>query len=205
VDLVAQEGLDAKPYPQIYLPIAQAPQRGVYLSVRTEGEPLALVPGLREALRRVDAELPMNDVRTMQNRVDENIAAPRISVIVLTAFAGLALVLAAIGIYGVLAYAVAQRTREIGIRMALGANAGNVRRLIVRQGMTPAIVGLAVGLAGAYLSTGLMERLLYGVAPRDPATFVAVALFLGAVAFFASYIPARRATQVAPTEALRYD
>jgi putative ABC transport system permease protein len=141
----------------------------------------------------------------MEDRIADSIAAPRISVWVLSLFAALAMTLAAIGIYGVLSYAVAQRTREIGIRMALGASAGNVRRLIVRQGMTPAIVGLVLGLGGAFWATRLMERLLYGVTPTDPVTFVSVTAFLGIVAFLASYVPARRATLVAPTEALRYE
>ena len=205
VDVVAQEGLDAKAYPQVYLPIAQAPRRAIYVSARTDGDPMALVPSLRQALRAVDPELPMNDVRTLRQRVDDSIAAPRVSVIVLAAFAGLALALAAIGIYGVLAYSVAQRTREIGIRMALGANARDVRGLIVRQGMTPVVIGLVAGLAGAFWVTTLMEKLLYGVAPRDPLTFATVALFLSVVALIACYAPARRATVVAPTEALRYD
>ena len=205
VDVVAQEGLDAKPYAQVYLPIAQAQRRGVFVSVKTEGDPMALVAPVRQALRAVDAELPMNDVRTMEDRVADSIAAPRVSMTVLALFAALAMALAAIGIYGVLSYAVAQRTREIGIRMALGASSGQVRRLIVRQGMAPAVIGLAVGLASAFLVTDLMTKLLFGVTPADPVTFVAVTVFLGLTAFLASYVPARRATLVAPTEALRYD
>ncbi|MEX2179317.1 MAG: ABC transporter permease [Gemmatimonadaceae bacterium] len=205
VDVVAQEGLDAKPYAQIYLPIAQAPRRGIYVIARSDSDPLAVVPGLRQALKGVDAELPMNDVQTMAARVSNSIAAPRVSVTVLTVFAGIALALAAIGIYGVLSYSVEQRTREIGIRMALGANARDVRYLIVRQGMIPALIGLALGLGGALLAGRLMTRLLYGVAPSDVMTFAVVAGFLASIAFLASYIPARRATRVAPTEALRYD
>ncbi|HYC53108.1 MAG TPA: ABC transporter permease [Gemmatimonadaceae bacterium] len=204
-DVVAQQGLAAKPYAQIYLPIAQAPRRSVYVTVKTDGDPMALVPSVRQALRSVDSEVPLSDVATMTERLSTDIAATRVSVTVLSIFAALAMVLAAIGIYGVLAYAVAQRTREIGIRMALGASAGVVRRLIVRQGMTPAIIGVAVGLAGAFYLTRLMEKLLFGVAPSDPATFAMVAIFLAMVAFLASFVPARRATRVAPTEALRYD
>ena len=205
VDVVAQEGVSAKAYSQIYLPIAQAQRRGVFVSLRTAGDPLAVTSAAREALRAVDRELPMNDVVTMEQRVSKDIAATRVSVVVLSIFASLALTLAAIGIYGVLAYAVAQRTREIGIRMALGASARSVRALIVRQGMMPAIIGLAAGLLGAYFLTELMQKILFGVEPTDPATFVGVAAFLAAVALGASYLPARRATRVAPTEALRYD
>ena len=204
-EVVAQEGLNAKPYAQIYLPLAQAPRRNVYVSVKTDGDPMALVAGARQALRSVDPEIPLNDVATMESRLSRSIAATRVSVTVLSIFAGLAMLLAAIGIYGVLAYAVAQRTREIGIRMALGASAGSVRRLIVRQGMTPALIGVVLGLGGAYYLTRLMEKLLFGVEPGDPATFAMVALFLGVVAFVASVVPATRATRVAPTEALRYD
>jgi putative ABC transport system permease protein len=205
VGVVAQEGLAAKPYSQIYLPMAQAPRRGAFVTIKTDGNPLALVPAVRQALHSVDREVPLNDVQTMEQRMSKDIAATRVSVTVLSLFAALALVLAGIGIYGVLAYAVAQRTREIGIRMALGASARSVRGLIVRQGMAPAMFGLMVGLVGAFFVTGLMEKLLFGVAPTDPATFAIVAVFLGLVAFGASFVPARRATRVAPTEALRYD
>ena len=205
VGVVAQEGLAAKPYPQIYLPMAQAPRRSAFVTIKTDGDPLALVPAARQALHGVDREIPLNNVQTMEQRLAQDIAATRVSVTVLSLFAALALVLAAIGIYGVLAYAVAQRTREIGIRMALGASAGSVRGLIVRQGMTPAVFGLAVGLVGAFFVTGLLEKLLFGVQPTDPTTFAFVAVFLGLVAFLASFVPARRATRVAPTEALRSD
>jgi putative ABC transport system permease protein len=205
VDVVAQEGLDAKPYAQVYLPIAQAQRRVVFVSIRTDGEPRGLTPAARSALRSVDPELPMNDVRTMEARVADSIAAPRVSLVLLAGFAALAMVLAAIGIYGVLAYSVAQRTREIGIRMALGASASSVRRLIVTQGMTPAIGGLVLGLVGAYFGTRIMTKLLFGVQPTDPLTFAVVSIFLAAIALLASYIPSRRATRVAPTEALRYD
>ena len=205
VDVIAQEGLDAKPYSQVYAPIAQAQRRGTWVSIKTEGDPLAIVPAARQALRSVDPEIPMHDVATMSDRVAQSIAAPRVSLTVLALFAGLALVLAAIGIYGVLSYAVAQRTREIGIRMALGANARNVQSLIVRQGMSPAVGGLAIGLVGAFFATRLMQKLLFGVEPSDPMTFGVVGVFLATIAFLASYLPARRATRVAPTEALRYE
>ena len=205
VGTVAQEGLKAKPYAQMYRPIAQAPSRGLWVSMRTAGDPLAAATAARAALKAVDAELPLNDMQTMEQRVADSLAQPRVSVTLLSVFAAVALALAAVGIYGVVSYAVAQRTREIGIRMALGAKAGDVLRLVVRQGMLPAVAGLALGLAGALAATRAMASLLYGVEAADPMTFALVAVFLAAVALVATYVPARRATRVAPTEALRYE
>jgi putative ABC transport system permease protein len=144
-------------------------------------------------------------MQTMEQRVADSLAQPRVSVTLLTVFAAVALALAAVGIYGVVSYAVTQRTREIGIRMALGARQGDVLRLVVRQGMLPAVAGVALGLAGALAATRAMASLLYGVGAADPLTFAVVALFLATVALVATYVPARRATRVAPTEALRYE
>lgn len=204
VDVVAQESLDARPYAQVYQPIAQAPRRGVYVSARTDNDPAAVIAGLRGALKAADAELPMNDIQTMMARVMGNVAQPRFSVVVLSAFAAIAVMLAAIGIYSVLSYSVAQRTREIGIRMALGATASDVRRMIVRQGMTPVWLGVGVGLTGGLMASHLMSRLLYGVAPQDPITFVLVGAFVSIVGFVASYLPSRRPTRITPVEAMRH-
>ena len=132
-------------------------------------------------------------------------AQPRVGVLLLSVFAAVALLLAAIGIYGVIAYGVAQRTREIGIRLALGASTADVRRLVVRQGMMPVLLGVAAGVVGALLLTRLMTGLLYGVSATDPLTYAAVAAFLAAVALVASWLPARRATRVQPTIALRQE
>jgi putative ABC transport system permease protein len=144
-------------------------------------------------------------MQTMEQRVADSLAQPRVSVTLLTVFAAVALALAAVGIYGVVSYAVTQRTREIGIRMALGAKQGDVLRLVVRQGMLPAVAGVALGLAGALAATRAMASQLYGGGAADPLTFAVVALFLATVALVATYVPARRATRVAPTEALRYE
>jgi predicted permease len=200
---VAQEGVTAVPYAQLYRPVAQAPSRGVFVSVRTDRPPTTLTAPARAALRAVDRDLIMNDVQPLEARVAESIARPRVSVLLLAVFAGIALALAAVGIYGVMAYTVAQRRREIGVRMALGASTGSVVRLVVGQGMRPALVGIGVGLAAAFAASGLIASLLYGVSAGDPVTFVLVPLFLAAVAALATYIPARRATRVPPTVALQ--
>lgn len=144
-------------------------------------------------------------IRTMQQRVDESLARRRFSMLLLVVFAGVALALATIGIYGVMAYLVNQGTREIGIRVALGATRRNIVSLVVRQGMALALSGLAIGLAGAFLLTRLIRSLLFGVQATDPVTFVGIALLLGLVALLASYIPARRASRVDPLVALRYE
>jgi predicted permease len=200
---VAQEGVTAKPYAQLYRPLAQSPRRGVFVVARTTVAPMAVASGARAALEAVDPELPLTSLMTMEERIGENLLRPRVNTLLLAVFAGIALALAAIGIYGVISYAVAQRTREIGIRMALGATAGDVKRLVVRQGMTPALLGVALGAVGALAATRLMASLLYGVTATDPLTFVVVALFLGAIALLAAYVPARRATRVEPVTALR--
>jgi putative ABC transport system permease protein len=200
---VAQEGVSAAPYAQVYQPIAQGPTRSVRVAIRTAGEPLAIANQARAALAAVDPQLPLTKLRTMEDRLAGSLTQPRVSMAVLGVFALLALVLAAIGIYGVLSYAIARRTREIGIRIALGAQPGDVRRLVIGQGMRPVVGGVLLGVGGALLLTRLMQGLLYGVSPSDPGTLAGVALLLSAVALFATWLPARRATRVDALEALR--
>ena len=200
---VAQEEVSAAPYAQVYQPMAQGPTRGVRVAVRTSGNPMTVANQARAALASVDPQLPLTKVRTMEDRLSGSLTQPRVSMAVLALFALLALVLAAIGIYGVLSYAIARRTREIGIRIALGAQPGDVRRLVIGEGMRPVIAGVALGVAGALALTRVMRTLLYGVSPSDPGTLAAVALLLTAVALVAAWLPARRATRVDALDALR--
>ena len=200
---VAQEGVTAKPYPQLYTPVDQNPARNVIVSIRTDRDPLLLASAARAAVRAVDRDLVVNDVQPLEVRVAQSIARPRLSVWLLAGFATVALLLAAIGIYGVMAYTVAQRTREIGVRMALGADPMGVKRLVVWQGMQPALIGVGVGMVAAFGASRYIASLLYDVSPLDPVTFVLVPCFLATIALCATYIPARRATRVSPTVALQ--
>jgi putative ABC transport system permease protein len=200
---VAQEGVTAKPYAQLYEPIQQRPGRVVYVSLRTDQDPVLLAPSARNAVRVIDRDVLVNDMQPLEARVAQSIARPRLSVWLLVGFATVALILAAVGIYGVMAYTVAQRTKEIGVRMALGADPVAVKRLVVWQGMQPALLGVLVGLLAAFATSRLIASLLYGVSAIDPVTFVLVPLFLATIALLATYVPARRATRVSPTVALQ--
>jgi len=173
--------------------------------VRTFGDPNGLAPAIRGEVWSLDKNVTVSEVQSMDRVVSASTAQPRFYLFLLGTFAAVALILAAVGIYGVMSYSVSRRTHEIGIRMALGANEGVVLKLVTGQGMTLALVGAAAGLAGALLLSGSMSSLLYGIAPTDPLTLVAVSLLLVAVATLATYIPARRATRVDPIVALRYE
>jgi predicted permease len=175
------------------------------LVVRTAGDPRPLTPAIREQVLAVDPNQPIYDVKTMEERVAVTLETRRFAVVLLSVFGALALVLAAIGLYGVLAFAVSQRTREIGIHMALGARARDVLVMVIRQGMSLVAVGLVLGVAGAFALTRTMRSLLFEVGPTDSLTFVLVSLLLAAVGFIACYVPARRATKVDPLIALRYE
>jgi len=160
---------------------------------------------VRQQLRALDAELPIYDVRTMEAMRADNIAPERLNLTLLGIFAAVALVLAVIGLYGVLAYAVTQLRREIGVRMALGAQRWDVLRIVVEQGIRLAVIGVFIGLAGAFAVTRVLQNLLYEVKPSDPLTFVAVPAMLGLVVLLACYLPARSASKTDPMEALRYE
>ncbi len=173
------------------------------LALRTDGDPTALAGAVRAAVGALDPTLPIYSLRSMREIVETSILRPRFDVMTLATFAGLALLLALIGIYGVLSYAVTRRLRELGIRMVLGADRATTLRFVLRLGMIPVLAGIAIGLVGALLSVRVLSGLLYGVAPLDPVTFLLVPAALAAVAALACWIPARRATRVDPIHALR--
>jgi predicted permease len=211
---VRDAALNANPFPMMYIPQAQVTDGMTALNaslspvawiVRTRGDPLALSSQIQNELRQASGGLPVSRVRSMDQIVIDSTARADFNMLLLTIFAGSALLLAAIGIYGLISYSVAQRTQEIGIRMALGAESHNVRNLIVGQGMRLALVGVVVGIAAAFGLTRLISSFLYGVKALDPLVFVLVPLVLLAVSLFATWLPARRATRIDPLNALRYE
>ena len=173
--------------------------------MRTSVDPLGLAAPVRNQISALDKDQAVFNVRTMEQALSHSVSARRFSMILLSVFAALALILAAVGIYGVISYSVAQRTREVGIRMALGAQTTDVLKLVVRDGLQLVVIGVAVGLIAAFALTRLMTTLLFGVTPTDVLTYASVALALVAVALAACYIPARRATKVDPLVALRFE
>jgi putative ABC transport system permease protein len=202
---VKQSGLDAQAAPEVYAPLAQSPFGTMFLVVRTVNDPRGMVEPARRQVASLDKTVPIYHVQTLDQYFAQSAAGARFIALLLGGFAGLALLLACLGIYGVISYVVVQRTHEIGIRMAMGAQKEDVLRMVIGQGLAPALAGLAIGIAAALRLTRLLSSLLYGVAPGDPLTFIAVALILTGVALMASYIPARRATKVDPMVALRYE
>jgi putative ABC transport system permease protein len=191
--------------PTSYLPYSQNANRTMNLVIRGTQDPTRLVAAVRSEVRALDPSLPVSNVKTVSQMIGERISPKRLMTYILAVFALTALLLASVGLYGVMSYAVAQRTREIGIRMALGARAADVMKLVLRNGMSLALIGVAIGLAGAFALTRLLASLLFQVTPTDWVTFVGVAMSLIIVALLACYIPARRATKVDPLVALRYE
>lgn len=191
--------------PQMYLPTTQGPVNDMNFVIRTALPLETVLPDLRTQVHSLDHDLPLLGVKTMSDYVDESIAQPKLNTLLLGIFAGLAFILTAIGLYGVISYSVAQRTREMGIRMALGAQRGLILKMILRQGIRLALIGIAAGLCAAFALTRLINSLLYGVRPTDVATFLGVSLLLFAIALLASYVPALRATRIDPVVALRHE
>jgi putative ABC transport system permease protein len=202
---VHRRGLGLQVEPAVFVSQLQAPVPSLSLVLRTAGEPSTAAAALRRAVASTDPHLALGDVRTLEDVVSESVASPRLNVLLLGFFAGLGIVLAAIGLYGVIAYSVASRRQEIGIRMALGARPRDVVGMIVRQGMSLTGGGLALGLVGAFAATRLLRTLLVGVSATDPAVFLAVPLLLALVALAASWVPGSRATRVHSMTALRND
>ena len=202
---VAETGTEAYFLAEQAAEIYGFPSRSMNVVVEASGAPLSLVPEIRRTVAEMDPTLPLAGMRSMDEVLSRARARPRFLTSLLGAFAGVALLLAAVGTYGVMSYTVAQRSREMGIRMALGAEASTVQTLVMRRGLGVAALGLGAGLLGAWWLTGLLESLLFGVAARDPLTFATVPLLLLVVAVAASWIPARRATRVDPVEVLRQE
>lgn len=198
-------GLDREQPPAMYFPMDQVPSRNLIFTIRTSSEPLLLASALRKEVGALDKNLALANVAAMEELVSDSVARPRLILSLLGLFATVALVLAAVGIYGVMSYVVSQRTHEIGIRMALGARARDVLKLVLGRGMVLVLLGVGLGLGGAFGLTRLLSTLLFGVSPTDPVTFLGISLVLALVALLATYVPARRATRVDPTVALRYE
>jgi putative ABC transport system permease protein len=203
---VKHSKLDTPAEPEVYVPYVHVPiGSGIALVVRTAGDPLAIVPTIRRVMGDLDRAQPVYDVQTLEDALTASVAPRRFTAFMLNVFALTALLLAVIGIYGVIAYSVAQRTREIGLRMALGAQRRDVVGMVVRQGMQLALLGIIVGLAAAAGLSRLMVSLLYDVEPVDPQTFGFVAALLATAAFVACSAPAARAARIAPLDALRHE
>lgn len=205
VGSVRHLGLDVEPRPEIYYHTTTNPPSGPVVVIRTTGDPQRLISIARAKVRELDRNVAISNVNTMDKLVAQSVAQRRFGMFLVGIFAALALVLAVVGIYGVVSYSVAQRTNEIGVRMALGASANDVLKMVLKHGMTLALIGIGVGLAGAFAATRLMVAVLFDVKPTDVATFAIVSVGLIFVALLACYVPARRAMKVDPLVALRYE
>jgi putative ABC transport system permease protein len=196
--------ITTNPEPEIYVPHLQgSPTSSMFLVMRTASPPTSVIGAMKSEVWAVDKDQPIGSIRAMGQILSDSIARERLFMLVLGIFSTVAFVLAAVGVYGVINYLVTQRTHEIGVRLALGAQRRDVLRLIIRQGMAPALIGVSLGIAGSFALTRVLSQLLYGVSPTDPETFTAISLLISGVALLASYIPARRASKIDPIVALR--
>ncbi|MPY87586.1 MAG: FtsX-like permease family protein [Luteitalea sp.] len=211
VEDVRQFGLNRVPEPQFFADLRQWPGSGplfpigAYYTVRTDGDSTAIISSLRGIVHELDAQAALFNVAAMEQLVATTIARPRVYAVLLGTFAAVAVALAASGVFGIIAYSVTQRTREIGIRIALGAQRSNVMGLVLRQSTILATIGMTLGLAASAALTRSLEGMLFGLTPLDPTTLVAVSLIFGLVATLAAFVPARRATRVDPLVALRHE
>jgi len=197
--------LEAQSRVEVYFPHAQRPYSDMALVIKTPGDPFTLAPAIEREVLTVDPDQPVYKVATMTQLMSDSVARRRLSMVLLAVFAAAALLLAAVGIYGIISYSVAQRLHEMGIRMALGASRADLLRLVLGQSLWTTLAGVIIGLAGAAFLTRFMSSLLFSVRAADPATFLLVAAGLIVIALLASYIPARRATSVDPMHALRVE
>ena len=202
---VRYDSLTDQAEPTVYFPIPDLTYEFITLAIRTSGNPAAITPAVRSVLREMDADQPISDVRTMEQVMGETLSRARFNTFLLGLFAAMAMLLAAVGIFGVMNYSVTLRTREIGIKVALGARPGQVLMFVMRQGLTLTLIGISLGVAGSLALTRLMSGLLFGVTPTDPMTFVGIVVLLTFVSAIACYLPARRAMKVDPLVALRYE
>ena len=202
---IKYSGLEAAPEPTYYMPYRQNPWNGQFVVVRTTSDPAALASAAREAVAALDKDIPVARLRTMEDVMTASVAPPKFRTVLVAIFALVGLLLSAIGIYGVMAHAVTERTHELGVRIALGAARGVVVRLVLGEATALAAAGVAAGLAGAFAMTRLMQSLLFGVTTTDATTFAGISALLFATAVAARYIPTRRATRVDPMVALRYE